>query len=224
MTTRDSAFIFDLDGTLFDSAPQIYGALAATFERLSLESISFNEASKLIGLPAEELFSHVELNSSELGEAVSLFRSNLESEILNSNVVFPMTPALLRRISELGFSIGVATSKPSHLANMVIKNSELGAYVNFVQGTDGFLPKPHPEVVFRCLSKLHVDKGFMVGDRKEDILAGNSAGLLSVGVAQSHISEEELADAGAFATFESIVALNGSLEELLLKADLGSGN
>jgi hypothetical protein len=48
--------------------------------------------------------------------------------------------------------------------------------------------------------------------------------LLSIGVAQSHFSEEELRLAGAFETFGSIAELNGSLKSLIARADLGGTN
>jgi phosphoglycolate phosphatase len=221
---ESAAFVFDLDGTLFDSASQIYRALCVTRIEQGMPSISFDEVSKLIGLRAEELFSTIDLNPKELSEAVSLFRSNLEIEISKKNISFPESQSLLNQVNYLGFAVGVATSKPIRLAEMVVKNSDLNNYVSHIQGTDGFPPKPNPEVVIRCMSALGVTCGFMVGDRVEDVVAGNSAGLLSIGVAQSHFSEEELRLAGAFETFGSIAELNGSLKSLIARADLGSSN
>jgi phosphoglycolate phosphatase len=222
--TESAAFIFDLDGTLFDSSSQIYRALCVTRIEQGMPAISFEEVSKLIGLRAEELFASVDLNPKELSEAVSLFRRNLETEIAQENVAYPESQSLLSRVNDLGFAVGIATSKPNRLAEMVVKNSDLDNHVSHIQGTDGFPPKPNPEVVIRCMSALGVTCGFMVGDRVEDVVAGNSAGLLSIGVAQSHFSEEELRLAGAFETFGSIAELNGSLKSLIARADLGSAN
>lgn len=221
---KSAAFIFDLDGTLFDSASQIYRALCATRIEQGMPSISFDEVSKLIGLRAEELFATVELNPKELSDAVSLFRNNLETEISRENLAYPDSQRLLSQVKELGFSVGVATSKPDRLAKIVVSNSDLNNHVTHIQGTDGFPPKPNPEVVIRCMSALGVTRGFMVGDRVEDVVAGNSAGLLSIGVAQSHFAEEELRIAGAFETFGSIAELNGSLRSLIARADFGSAN
>jgi phosphoglycolate phosphatase len=221
---ESAAFIFDLDGTLFDSSSQIYRALCITRIEQGMPAISFDEVSKLIGLRAEELFASVDLNPKELSEAVSLFRSNLETEIVQENVAYPESQSLLSQVNELGFAVGIATSKPGPLDKMVVKNSDLNNHVIHIQGTDGFPPKPNPEVVIRCMSALGVTCGFMVGDRVEDVVAGNSAGLLSIGIAQSHVSEEELTHAGAFETFGSISELNGSLKSLIARADIGSAN
>ena len=222
--TESAAFIFDLDGTLFDSASQIYRALCKTRIERDMPSITIDEVSMLIGLRAEELFSEVNLSPKELSEAVSLFRSNLESEIIQENLTYPESQSLLSQVSDLGFAVGVATSKPARLARLVVENSDLNNDITHVQGTDGFPPKPNPEVVIRCMSSLGVTSGFMVGDRVEDIVAGKSAGLLPVGVAQSHFSEEDLALAGAFETFGSIAELNGSLESLIARANFWSAN
>lgn len=219
-----AAFIFDLDGTLFDSSSQIYRALCVTRTKQGMPSIGFDEVSKLIGLRAEELFATVDLNPKELSEAVSLFRSNLETEIVQENITYPESQSLLSQVNGLGFAVGVATSKPARLAKLVLKNSDLNSHVTHIQGTDGFPPKPNPEVVIRCMSALGVTCGFMVGDRVEDVVAGNSAGLLSIGIAQSHVSEDELRLAGAFETFGSISELNGSLKSLIARANFGSIN
>jgi phosphoglycolate phosphatase len=219
-----AAFIFDLDGTLFDSSSQIYRALCVTRIKQGMPSIGFDEVSKLIGLRAEELFATVDLNPKELSEAVSLFRSNLETEIVQENITYPESQSLLSQVNGLGFAVGVATSKPARLAKLVLKNSDLNSHVTHIQGTDGFPPKPNPEVVIRCMSALGVTCGFMVGDRVEDVVAGNSAGLLSIGIAQSHVSEDELRLAGAFETFGSISELNGSLKSLIARANFGSIN
>jgi phosphoglycolate phosphatase len=189
-----------------------------------MPSIGFDEVSKLIGLRAEELFATVDLNPKELSEAVSLFRSNLETEIVQENITYPESQSLLSQVNGLGFAVGVATSKPARLAKLVLKNSDLNSHVTHIQGTDGFPPKPNPEVVIRCMSALGVTCGFMVGDRVEDVVAGNSAGLLSIGIAQSHVSEDELRLAGAFETFGSISELNGSLKSLIARANFGSIN
>ena len=221
---ESSAFIFDLDGTLFDSASQIYRALCVTRVERGIPPINFEEVAKLIGLRAEELFADVGLNPQELADIVSLFRRNLESEIKQENFTYPESKSLLSQIRKLGFALGVATSKPDRLAKMVVGNSELSNHITHIQGTDGFPPKPNPEVVIRCMSELGVTGGFMVGDRVEDVVAGNSAGLLSIGIAQSHVSEDELRLAGAFETFGSISELNGSLKSLIARANFGSIN
>jgi phosphoglycolate phosphatase len=221
---ESSAFIFDLDGTLFDSASQIYKALCVTRIEQGMPLISFEEVSKLIGLRAEELFANVDLNPQELSEVVSLFRSNLEAEIKQENSTYPESQSLLSQVRDLGFAVGVATSKPDRLAKMVVSNSELNTHITHIQGTDGFPPKPNPEVVIRCMSELGVTCGFMVGDRVEDVVAGNSAGLLSIGIAQSHFSQEELKFAGAFETFGSIAELNGSLKSLIARSNFGSAS
>ncbi len=148
----------------------------------------------------------------------------METEIVQENVAYPESQSLLSQVNDLGFAVGIATSKPGRLAKMVVRNSHLNNHVTHIQGTDGFPPKPNPEVVIRCMSALGVTCGFMVGDRVEDVVAGNSAGLLSIGIAQSHVSEEELTLAGAFETFGSISELNGSLESLLARANIGSAN
>ena len=66
--------------------------------------------------------------------------------------------------------------------------------VNFVQGTDGFFPKPDPEVLRLCMQGLGAKSAVMFGDRIEDIQAAKLLGLPSIGIAHSAHSVDSLLD------------------------------
>ena len=107
----------------------------------------------------------------------------------------------------MGFRLVIATSKPTYLAELVVRESELIYYIDFVQGTDGFLPKPNPEIIYRIQREVAGNVIALVGDRTEDIHAAKQASIIGVGVAQSAHSAEVLAAAGADYTYMSIVDL-----------------
>jgi phosphoglycolate phosphatase len=99
--------------------------------------------------------------------------------------------------------LAVATSKPTNIATEVVDNSLLRDYEFHVQGTDGFPPKPNPEVIIRVLRHYPSIPSFMIGDRTEDIYSAQCAGIPAIGIASSAHSKSDLRDAGAKLAFES---------------------
>ena len=197
-------FIFDLDGTLVDSLKQIESALDIARINFGYVATPEGQAFKRLGLPIGELLSDLDLSYNVQEEIIIYFRNELAKQISISNQLFVGTKELLIILSIRGIKIAIATSKPTYLAKMVIENSEVSDLVNFVQGTDNFPAKPDPEVIKRCISVLKCNNPIMIGDRIEDIEAASSAGISSVGIAQSAHSEELLTKAGAICTFKNI--------------------
>lgn len=213
-----SVFVFDLDGTLFDSAVQISSAVNSTRKALGYPPLSFHVARTLIGLPAEELFGDLELGRSALEDAVIAFRIALTKSVTQGNPLFPRSVDLLIELRKRGAFIGAATSKPQELAELVIANSELNGLFDHIQGTGRLRPKPNPDTVVACLKRANLDYGVMVGDRTEDILAGNRAGLMTVGVTQSTHTSKMLTAAGAHHVFNSLEDLYLGIDKLPLES------
>lgn len=210
----DFALIFDLDGTLFDSEAQIYNAVNKIRNAAGYSQLDRNIVTTLIGLPAQELFQDLYLDKNTEDLIINNFRSELKVLIQESNLMFEGAASFIEKVKKLGYKIGVATSKPTDLAELVITNSPIKKWVDHIQGTDGFLPKPEPFVIQRCMSELDVSFGVMFGDRVEDIEAANRAGISSVGVAQTKHSAVELNQAGATIVFSSFIEVLQNFELL----------
>jgi phosphoglycolate phosphatase len=143
----------------------------------------------------------------ELDELVQTFRKNLLLEIKKGNRIFDGVLPFIQKSKNLGISIGVATTKPTYLAKEVIDNSELAKLIDFIQGTDGFSPKPDPEVLRRCMQGLGIENAVMFGDRIEDIQAAKTLGIPSIGIAQSAHSIQDLLGEGATYSFSNFTEL-----------------
>jgi len=214
------AFIFDLDGTLVDSRIQIQVSLDATRVNSGLPTSPEGFVEEYLGLPVESLFSDLKLEPSELHSLIQTFRENLLFEIENGNPIFDGVLSFMQQSKNLGIPIGVATTKPTYLAVEVIKNSPLKDLIDFVQGTDGFPPKPDPEVLRRCMQGLGIENAIMFGDRKEDIRAAKTLGIPSIGIAQSAHSIQDLLAEGAtysFSNFTEIELHSDQIIELIKK-------
>jgi phosphoglycolate phosphatase len=210
-----SGFIFDLDGTLFDSSSQILRAANAARRIYNQPKISKEKADLVIGLEASELFTDLGMTKFEIPKIVVEFRAALHKEVLLRNVTYPKAKHLLRAIRQSGHVSGVATSKPQYLAEAVVANSSLRDYVSEIHGTGPARPKPRPDVVLNCLRALGVNTAFMIGDRVEDIFAGMAAGIKTIGIAQTVFSKDDLLSAGADYVYNSLSELTLDLKNLV---------
>jgi phosphoglycolate phosphatase len=196
--------IFDLDGTLVDSLEQISKTMNQARSHFGYNQLSFERYREILGQPVQEMISDLELDTDLQGELILEFRRRLILDIKIKNTLFPGVHEVLDRLVKDGFKLAIATTKPSHLANLVVNNSPLARFSFYVQGTDDFLPKPNPKVILNCLEYYGDREAIMVGDRVEDILAAKGAGIPSIGLASSGHSIKELGDAGAKRVFRSM--------------------
>lgn len=198
---------FDLDGTLVDSASQILSA--ANFARATLNQplVPTEFLFSQIGLPAEALFSDLELSQETLSQLVVEFRNNLLSLVSQHNKLYPSVESLLGFFKSKGHFLAIATSKPTYLAESVVRNSPLSTLVDTTLGSGVYKPKPDPEILLKLMQSTNLSNVIMFGDRVEDIQAAIAANIRAVGIAQTTFSKKELIKEGAFLAFESFVEL-----------------
>ena len=215
LTYTEHGMVFDLDGTLVDSRNQIQDSLNKTRETSQLPPAPIELVQSQLGLPVEKLFSDLILEPNELNSLIQTFRENLLGEINNGNPVFEGVAPFIQKVKHLGIPIGVATTKPTYLAKEVIAKSDLMGLVDFVQGTDGFAPKPDPEVLRRCMQGLEVKNAVMFGDRKEDMQAAKTIEIPSIGIAQSAHSVDDLLGEGAKFAFRNFGELDLYFDQII---------
>lgn len=195
--------VFDLDGTLIDSLSQIAKNMNITRRAHGFPSMEIDFYRENLGRPVTEMFSDLKVNLEQKENLISYFRKLLVLDIRRNNLLFEGVMEAIEFLISKNFLLAIATSKPTYLAELVIQNSELKSFPFFIQGTDGFLPKPEPEVILRCLDHFGDQNAFMVGDRSEDMVAAKRAGVGSIGIASGFHSQNFLASHGADVTFES---------------------
>lgn len=214
-SNNSNGFIFDLDGTLVDSLNQIQISLNKARANSQLPAATLDFVQSQLGLAVENLFSDLDLPASELPGLIQAFRDHLLAEVKNRNPIFEGVVPFIHKVKHLGIPIGIATTKPTYLAIEVIANSDLRGLVDFIQGTDGFAPKPDPEVLHRCMQGLEVENAVMFGDRKEDMQAAKTLGISSIGIAQSAHSIDDLLGEGANSAFRNFRELDLFFDQVI---------
>lgn len=209
------AFIFDLDGTLVNSENQIHEAILKTSRLMKLDEISSAQIHETLGLPLQAILQPLNLEPWKLAEFTRRFRELLSEEIKRGNQLFPGAINFLELVKAHNFVIGIATSKPTQLANLVVKHSDLKTFIDHTQGTDDFLPKPNPSVIIESMRSLKVNTAVMIGDRREDIQAAMAANIPGIGLAHSFHQQKELISSGASLAYGSFGDAIGNFDQIL---------
>ena len=199
--------LFDLDGTLTDSAPGILNSVRYACRKLGLEMPSETTLRKFLGPPLIDSFRQlVGLSDAEADRAVSAFREYFPTKGLFENEVYPGIPALLADLKAAGKTVLIATSKPEEFAKRIMEHFNLAQYCDFICGaTLDETRTDKAEVIAYALETAGItDKSrvVMVGDREHDVLGAKKNGLPCVGAVYGYGSAEELTAAGADALAE----------------------
>ncbi len=208
--------IFDLDGTLVDSFSQIFQTLYKTSSQLNIGNFNREICWMHFGLPLEEIVTANHVSDNNIDIFIVEFRKNLLLEIERDNEVFPGVVELLEFLKSLKVPLGIATSKPQQMAEKVILNSRLSNFSFEITGTGIFPPKPEPAIVLNVMDKMGIQKGFMIGDRLEDVIAGKRAGLSTCAIVQSVHTRKDFEHAKADLIFDSMKELAEN-SDLLMK-------
>ena len=192
--------LFDLDGTLTDSAEGIVNSVVYALERKGIPYASKQALRRFVGPPLQASFrDYCGFSEEEAKDAVCVFREYFTEKGIYENAVYEGVPEMLRALSEAGFTLAVATSKPEAFAGQILARFDLEKYFTVVAGAtmDG---TDKPTVIRQALSRLHTEPSprvLMVGDREHDVLGAKEVGVSSLGVLYGYGSEEELKEAGA---------------------------
>ena len=177
--------IFDLDGTLIDSALGITNSFAYALEKYNIK-VSREELNTLIGPPLLESFrNHFGFDSERAIEATKYFREYFKEKGVYENTLYPNVYEALEKLKESGYTLCIATSKPEVFTLEILAHYDISKYFSCVRGAslDNTLIKKEDIIkkVIRDL-KLNPEETIMVGDRKHDIIGANLNNISSIEV------------------------------------------
>lgn len=181
MTT---AIIFDLDGTLIDSAPDIHAAVARTLADEGQPPLPYATIRGFIGNGVPVLIDRVMAARAEPAdparrtELIARFLAHYEAASTDLTTVFPGVPAALQALADAGHPIGLCTNKPAGPARDILAAFGLLPFFAAILGGDS-LPekKPHPEPLRATLRALGAPAALYVGDSEVDAETAAGAGI-----------------------------------------------
>jgi phosphoglycolate phosphatase len=195
VTRLRDAIVFDLDGTLVDSLPDILASLVHAFAVRGLPAPSAAELRAHVGWPLEDIFA-LYAPPAEVAALAIAYREHYPRTFTTSSRPFPGVRDVLAELRRRGFRLAVATTKRSAMAERFVAAMGLREALDHVQGTDGFPHKPAPDVILRALVAVGGRGRWMVGDTVHDVGAGKAAGLRTYALTWGTHDEPTLRAAG----------------------------
>ncbi len=194
MIPRFPVYLFDVDGTLLDSAEDICGAVHHVLAPRTGKDLSFEYLRGFIGLHLIDLFIDVfpGMSAPEVDTLIQEYRTTYLARGHKQTRLYPGVP---EGLAALGGLKSTATTKGSPTTRAVLEQFGLIQYFDHVQGTDGFPCKPAPDVVLTALGALgaNVEDCLFVGDSPADMEAGRRAGVRTCAVRYGYGKADELA-------------------------------
>ncbi len=190
---KKQVLLFDLDGTITDSAEGICNSIAAAFDAFGL---SYTPAllRKFIGPPLTWSFPHFcGFDEEQTTQAIAHFHKRYREGGIYENRLYPGIEEMLSTLIKAGFRLGIATSKPDYFAVQVIEYFDLGKYFEHVLGSRRGEEGTKADVVRDALAAFDVapDAVWMIGDREHDIEGAREAGVEAIGALWGYGSKEE---------------------------------
>jgi phosphoglycolate phosphatase len=187
----DRAVIFDLDGTLVDTAPDLMRATNHVLEALGRRAISMAEVRSFVGHGARALLTRGLAATGGLPENYDVepdykrFVDFYSQNIADGSEPFPGVIRLLERLKEEGFGLGVCTNKLEGLSVQLLDALDMSRFFGAIVGPDTLgVAKPDPRPFREAVSRLGLvaPRAIMVGDSETDILTARNAGVPVIGV------------------------------------------
>ncbi len=214
-------FLFDLDGTLTDPKEGITTCVQYALHSLGIEEPDLDRLESFIGPPLKDSFMEFYgMDEEQAQAAVKKYRERFNDKGLYENEIYPGIAPMLQMLSEKGFRLAVASSKPTVFVEKILEHFGIRQYFKVVVGSelDGSRTSKD-QVVMEALRQLFGAKPilyhevYMIGDRRFDVEGARAMKVESVGVTYGYGGMEELREAHADYIVESVE----ELREFLLR-------
>jgi phosphoglycolate phosphatase len=216
------AVLFDLDGTLIDTAPEFVAIglqlrQAAGLPAIAPEAIRSSVSDGAMGMVAAAL--DMTTTDATFEGWRQRFLNDYEKGLGQHSAPYPGLPKLVSALASEGIKWGVVTNKLGRFAHPLMAKMAFDPPADVVITPDDVRhPKPHPESLILACKRLNCppERAVFVGDHRRDIEAGSLAGCATIAAAYGYLADGESAAAWqANATANSSIELSQMIEKLL---------
>lgn len=222
ITARFDTIIYDLDGTLIDSARDMGVAVSRVLADHGLPPISDDDARIFMGEGSKVTMRRAfaksgrTLDDGALATVTREFVGYYEKDPVQHTVAFDGVAEIVGRFERLGLKQGVCTNKFEKSARMILKSLKLMPPIADVAGADTFsVRKPDPGHILQLIDRIggNRDRAVMIGDSIHDVEAAHRGGLPAVLVSWGYTAKPA-SELGADAVIERFDALPQALEQI----------
>ena len=224
--------VFDLDGTLVDTAPDLTSALNLVLAGEGLPAVADDDARRMIGGGSRRMIERAliaqgrNVPSAEVDRIFGMFIDHYGAHIADRSRPFPHLESVLQRLGGEGFRLAVCTNKLEWLSVRLLDTLNLSRYFAAICGHDTFgIQKPDPQMLRLTIRRAggQVQRAIMIGDSLTDVRTARAANVpvIAVGFGYSEVMPQALnADRliSSFSELPHAIAAVGTLCEQKLRA------
>ena len=195
--------IFDLDGTLIDSIPDLTLAINKMLSHYDLGPLTIDEATPFVGNGAKKLMMRAlkhalqpeEVTKELFNEASPIFFAAYKEYLCVETYLYPGVLETLKYLDNRGYKMVICTNKPFEFVEPILEELSIKQFFPYGVGGDS-LPKKKPDAapLIHLAEKMNteVEKCIVIGDSKNDILAAQNAKMDSIGVSYGYNYNEHI--------------------------------
>ena len=194
-------FIFDLDGTLVDTAPDFKNSINYMLNELNESEVSLEEIRNWVGYGARELIRRTVISKNiphdekRIEEMLKIFLLHYTHNIDDDSVLFNNVKNVLEFLKNNGIKLAVCTNKMERLSNILLEKLNVLHMFDYLVGGDSLSKsKPDPFPLLNICEKLNteISDSIMIGDSVTDLNAGKGAGMPVVLVSYGYTDNKDI--------------------------------
>jgi len=194
-------FIFDLDGTLVDTAPDFKNSINYMLNELNESEVSLKEIRNWVGYGARELIrrtvvdKNIPHDEQKIEEMLKIFLLHYTHNIDDDSVLFNNVRNVLEFLKDNGIKLAVCTNKMERLSNILLEKLNVLHMFDYLVGGDSLSKsKPDPFPLLNICEKLNteISDSIMIGDSVTDLNAGKGAGMPVVLVSYGYTDNKDI--------------------------------
>ena len=215
--TEPRLLIFDWDGTLIDSIPDIIQAMKNTGAEKGLQIPTNDQIKNIIGLSltlaVKTLFPN--LGPRDIESITRCYRKHYKSIRISKNALFPGVKQLLTGLRDEDFYLAIATGKSRNGLRESLRETGLSHFFHACRCSDETLSKPNPTMIFELLDELNVSTSaaIMIGDSVHDLKMAKSASIASIGVTYGAHPMQQLIEYEPLACADEVMEINRYIKQ-----------
>lgn len=210
--------IFDFDGTLINSIPDLTFAVNEMLAHYKLSPLTIKEVTPFIGNGAKPLVQRALEKAMEiqtpkqhlLDEAYKIYFEAYQNVTCQQTFMYPNVRDTLEYLKEKGYKLVICTNKPFKFIEPILDKLENKKFFSSWIGEDSLTekkPDAAPLLHLAANEEKDISKCIMVGDSKNDILAAQNASMESIGVTYGYNYNENIADYSPTIVVDDFAAL-----------------
>lgn len=191
--------LFDLDGTLTDSAEGVINCFLPALNHFNLPIPPRAEMTFVVGPPLRDSFLRLGVKEEDVETAVEIYRQRYVPTGMFENAPFPGIAAMLAALKDAGHELYVATSKPEGMATEILEKFRLSGFFDKIYGAsmDGSRDTKDKVIAYLLEELGPRDNYIMIGDTHFDVEGAAVHGIKTIGVDWGYGKNEDMIAAGA---------------------------